>query len=677
MSYLDRLSRYSGDTPYEGDGDFYVSPSGDDQNDGSKGAPFQSIGAALSAAEKTIADTGSAAVCVHAGIYAEKLLIGAKLKGLSLRAFGDGEALVQGGTVLDGAKFVPLESGIYCCDLKELGLTEKEIGPFYPLGQFGTELKYDGGLRGDNLAVFFNGKRMELASYPREGWLRLNGFLDPGDCAEFPIHTYHPDWDSRRNHRGGEYVMDGETAARVNAWTKKKDVWVFGYWAYDWADASSPVTFNPAHDSFLPKYCSRFGVVENAPYRFINVFDELRYPGQYYLDRDERKLYLLPPSDMQNARIVLSMDEEALMKIDANSVTVDGLSFTNARSNAIDVQGDGNVLRQLKVYAVGGNAICIKGKRNLVSRCSLTDLGRGGVIVQGGDCRSLEPGENVCENSLIRDFGLLYPTYQPAVYLKGVGNICRHNEICYTPHIPIIYAGNEHLIEYNHIHHACLHTSDAGAIYGGRDWTAYGTVIRYNCIHDMGADGFRPDGIYFDDCLSGQTAYGNLLVNIPKNGFLIGGGRDNTVYNNLLAHCGDSIKYDDRARDAWVANGWYRYLVCDEKAVQWQRLYEAKEDMRAVKYPVLAQMTRFDGDIEDPLFPPNPTGSEIRNNVIIASQINDLLIADSVMRFSEIKDNYTYESEEEAGLIGDEYEFTSSATPANLENLPIEKMGRY
>ena len=53
------------------------------------------------------------------------------------------------------------------------------------------------------------------------------------------------------------------------------------------------------------------------------------------------------------------------------------------------------------------------------------------------------------------------------------------------------------------------------------------------------------------------------------------------------------------------------------------------------------------------------------------------IIADSVMRFSEIKDNYTYESEEEAGLIGDEYEFTSIATPANLENLPIEKMGRY
>ncbi len=40
-------------------------------------------------------------------------------------------------------------------------------------------------------------------------------------------------------------------------------------------------------------------------------------------------------------------------------------------------------------------------------------------------------------------------------------------------------------------------------------------------------------------------------------------------------------------------------------------------------------------------------------------------------------DNYIYESEEEAGLIGDEYEFASGATPANLENLPIEKMGRY
>ena len=39
------------------------------------------------------------------------------------------------------------------------------------------------------------------------------------------------------------------------------------------------------------------------------------------------------------------------------------------------------------------------------------------------------------------------------------------------------------------------------------------------------AQAILPSGIYFDDPFSDQTAYGNVLINIPGYAFLIGGGR--------------------------------------------------------------------------------------------------------------------------------------------------------
>ena len=39
------------------------------------------------------------------------------------------------------------------------------------------------------------------------------------------------------------------------------------------------------------------------------------------------------------------------------------------------------------------------------------------------------------------------------------------------PSIVERFQGNDHVIEYNHIHHMCWNSSDCGAIHSGRDWT--------------------------------------------------------------------------------------------------------------------------------------------------------------------------------------------------------------
>ena len=54
--------------------------------------------------------------------------------------------------------------------------------------------------------------------------------------------------------------------------------------------------------------------------------------------------------------------------------------------------------------------------------------------------------------------------------------------------------------------------------------------------------------------------YGNLLINIPRNSIHIGGGRDNTVSNNIIVNSGENaIYFDERAREGALNNGWFTH----------------------------------------------------------------------------------------------------------------------
>lgn len=101
----------------------------------------------------------------------------------------------------------------------------------------------------------------------------------------------------------------------------------------------------------------------------------------------------------------------------------------------------------------------------------------------------------------------------------------------------------------------CVHCLLLGAIYGGRDWGGRGVVIRYNYIHDIFTiiDGYGVHGIYLDDCLSGITVTGNIIVNTTGLGILHGGGRDNIMTNNIVIGCNAVVGSDNRGT-VWIKN---------------------------------------------------------------------------------------------------------------------------
>ena len=685
-------------------GDFYVASDGNDANTGSESAPFTSLERARDAARalRDSGRSGALTVCVQPGEYRTSgLCLDHRDNHTVWSAHPDGPVVLNGGMSLDPADFEPLDETererlhgdardrVVRIDLTRCGLSTTDWGKLYAIGAYHTAGKYDGDTIGVSCELFFNKRRMTLARYPNGNeFLRLAAVLDVGDVAEFPEQNYFRDWKDRRNHRGGTYILDRETNARVDSWQSHEDVWMFGYFYHDWADSSTPVdSFDTRVRVVRPKYVSHFACRADAPYYFYNVFAELDEPGEWFLDRDRGMLYLYPTSELSTAEIDISLTTREIIHAEnVNDVTIEGFTLKGTRSDAISISGDRNVVRDCIVTNVFGNAVVIEGTDNLVTDCDISHTGRGGILLTGGDRETLKPGRNVADNNLIHDWSEVYLTYQPAVKLNGVGNACTHNEIYNSPHMAINYYGNDHLIEYNLVHDVVLQSNDAGAIYSGQDWTAQGTMIRYNCLYNVGGGDFDPQGIYWDDALSGQTAYGNVLINVARWAIQIGGGRDIVIQNNLIINAGErAIAYDERARDGFINSGWYRAGVVTKEGSMWRRLYAMpyQSEVWASQYPSLAKICDDFADPEDPDFGVNPSYAKITGNIIVDPNSSLGKVAPSVTRYGTVENNAVYGLDEDPGFVdatvGD-YRFGPEADATTKlpgwEPIPFDEIGR-
>jgi hypothetical protein len=223
----------------------------------------------------------------------------------------------------------------------------------------------------------------------------------------------------------------------------------------------------------------------------------------------------------------------------------------------------------------------------------VADTGDGGVSLTGGDRQTLTPGGHFVENCHFQRLGRWSKCYVPAVAMTGVGLRASHNLIQDHPHCAILYWGNDHLMEFNEIHHIALETGDVGAIYTGRDYTFRGNQIRHNFIHHTGGVGMGSMGVYMDDCVSGTEVFGNIFYKVHWAMF-IGGGRDHRVVNNLFVDCDPAVRADGRGLDQSPV--WHN-MVDDTMR---QRLAEVPLALYRQRYPEMKSLDRYYGPPEGP-----------------------------------------------------------------------------
>lgn len=549
---------------------FYVASNGNDQWTGGlptpdlsgKDGPLATLQKARNAIRE-LRKSGSQdafTVLVRDGVYYlnETFILrpedsGTESHPLVFRAFENEHPILSGTKIIDNFKLY--KDQIYKADLT--GITNK-ISPVRQL--------------------FADGNRQVLARYPNFNSLDPigGGFL----YVESPVQA--------RSQREFRY-QDGS----VHKWSNLQCAEVVIFEGSNWNNSIVPV-LQIKMDSrviTLTKNTSR-EIKSNNRYYFQNILEELDSPGEWYFDPEKHELYFWSPSKtaLQSAYIPVL---EHIVKVEGSTsdIRFEGFTLEGCEGSAIVVNGANRiVIAGNTIFNAGSHGIDIQnGFENAAVGNDIYEVGGVGIKIFGGDRKTLTPANHRAENNYIHDIGVFLKT-SSGIYCRGVGSVISHNLIHSTPRVGIWFDGNDHLIEYNHIHHVNQETEDSGMIYCSQiDWTKRGNVIQYNYLHDSGGYGrnsatgawqtpWRTYGIYLDDWSSDTKVYGNIVTNTANGGIFIHGGRDNIVENNVIiegGHLGQMVY------SAWLPG--------HPVAQKWLPVMFAKiQEMGYTKYPLLS-----------------------------------------------------------------------------------------
>lgn len=461
--------------------------------------------------------------------------------------------------------------------------------------------------------LFTAGRIGTLARWPNDGYTAFTKAVDKGT-----LERKRPDGGSVRT--PGAFVYDNPRAKR---WNFEAGVWMNGYWTHDWDNHSVRAARygaeNGTNDVIRLAAQIPYGVMggtwgrKERRFYVFNLLEELDAPGEWWLDRARKLLYLYPVQGAPRAEdeTTLAFSSAPLLRASGvRHLRFERLVFEGGYGDGLALSGDDIRVADCRVANFGGSGLSVHGSRNVVRGVEVCQVGRAGISVSGGSRKTLTKAETLVEGCHVHDWGLFQRTYAPALGVNGCGVTLRRNKMHDAPHTAVLYGGNEHLFEYNEVYRVLMETGDAGAYYTGRDWTTQGNVLRYNYTHDLGAEGgghANTMGFYFDDCDCGDEVYGNVFHNVAR-GIMVGGGRDHPVRNNVFSKCLVGLSIDCRGMT------WKHWNSREHGGPSWMLEEKAKaldytNGVWAAKYPRLAAIMRN--------HPREPLDNPVENNVFI------------------------------------------------------------
>ncbi len=385
------------------------------------------------------------------------------------------------------------------------------------------------------LELFFNGKPMTLAKYPPEGNLTITSVSTEGKVT----------------------LGYGTDEAPGNWNMTNADIWVHGWFKYDWRDQRQHVQSIDSvnHTITLDPPNSVEGYGKDQWFYFENVLEGMDTPGEYYLDRKTGILYFLPPANLSTGKATVSMANDNLVRINKSSnIMLRNLTFEYTRGNAIQFSESdhisivNSVIRNIGAGAVKADKENTSGIYNSV----IHDVGTFGISLSDENRGTLTGGRNFAVSNKIYRTGrwIMNQSGSHPINLVGDSGYVSHNEIYEDPYLGVLLSGNNHIAEYNEIYDVMKIANDGGGIYVYGDLNARGTMIKYNYIHDIygiPGDNFA-NGIYIDEATPGTTLFGNVLNTISpgrtedEGGALeIGGGRNTIIENNIVMNTKSGI----------------------------------------------------------------------------------------------------------------------------------------
>ncbi len=546
--------------------DFYISPNGNDNNDGTKSKPFATLGRAISEVILFAKDNNSEDITIwlNEGIYniTEPVCIQSSSftnydGQIIIKTNGKKSAVIDGGMEINGWS---REGDIWVASLPET--FSKTVYP---------------------RELFINQKRGIRARHPDQDYLRVKKagedrrtsfFYNDGD---FPVPSVEEttelvflhDWSITR------------IAVKEIIETEKRLVTV------DSIGAKDPDFFNIDHWEPDPRY-----FLENAK-GFLSEVNE------WYFDKSDRKIFLKLSEGQDPNKINISIPvSEGLVKLTGNeelplrNIHFEGIIFRNSfwpipKNGYCGVQAchydprpdkDGWTVVPAAFYAewtenctlskcsfenLGGSGLWFGAgcKYCSVSDSRFTDISGNGIMIGEGRDRIVNgdvwwrsaPGQvalgNKIENCIIEECG--------KQFFGAVGIWCgltaetliKDNKVFNLPYTgvsigwmwsPVPTPCRDNTIEGNHIHDIMKVLSDGGGIY--MLGLQPGSKITGNMIHDVSLNAGRAEsnGMFLDEGTTNVVVADNLIYNIAKSPLRFHKATMNLVEGNYL-FCGEGV----------------------------------------------------------------------------------------------------------------------------------------
>ncbi|MBR3791132.1 MAG: right-handed parallel beta-helix repeat-containing protein [Clostridia bacterium] len=528
----------------------YVSPNGSDSATGlSADAPLKTLEAANNKVAEIKGNSQGVNVNIMAGTYNvsdlkfDETNSGSDNAKIVWKAY-NGKVILTSEKKIDNSRIevvdigtiekIPLQAQNY---VRQVKLTDEELSAI-------GKIRYTGQNYSSSAAPAYlaqDGKMFEIAGYPNK--------------VNMPIVKD----DIELTNSGFIYTI---TDSRISRWADAKDAYLTGNPVYEWHESSLKIADITNSTITTSEHGGYHELKGTANLRIVNLVEEIDYPGEFYIDRENGYVYFYPLNNTTNSSFSLVTSQKPFATFDgAQYISFENLVFDGTCSTGIIIKNSNFIgLKDCELRNIGKDAVeIIDSKNTTIEGTHIHNIGKTAIRINHSitnedgtvneDFVNLTPDNNIIKNCHIEGYGKVTSKNSNAVYLYGIGDTVSHNRIHGADHSAIMFGGNNNIIEYNDIYDVLNTADDAGAIYAGRSWVDGGTEIRYNYIHDNPyADSNEKSAIYLDDFFTGTKVYGNVIANMNA-GVKLHASNHNEVQSNVFVNLNSSVRLGNSSGD--------------------------------------------------------------------------------------------------------------------------------